>query len=378
MSDPFDRILGQPQVRTFLRRVIKSGVIGQSYLFAGPVGSNKTAAAYAFAQSILCPKHGCGTCEICRKVVHHSHPDVKYFAPEGANGYLVSQIREIISDASLAPIQANHKIYIIDSADKLGVQGANAFLKTLEEPPADVVFILLGRTTASVLPTIVSRCQVVPFRHLSVEKAAGIVSQNSGADDLHARIAIQACGGSISHAIEFCRNADRFVFRNHVIETLNSIQNADGLAILDAARTLVEQAQAPIDLIRQSQNDEIEQSKAYMAKTQIKQMELRHKRVLSKRTSEALHQITSICRSWLRDVLVIKAHCEEQVTNSDILEILKKKSESVSVQGILAALSEPEKTDRAIAHNVSPETSIDALLFAIRKDLYGSNNARNA
>lgn len=378
MNDPFDRVLGQPQVRTFLRRVIRSGHVGQSYLFAGPVGSNKTSAAYAFAQSIVCPDHGCGTCEACRRVIRHRHPDVKYYAPESANGYVIGQIREIISDASLAPIQASHKVYIIDEADQLGVKAANAFLKTLEEPPKDVIFILLGRTSASVLPTIVSRCQVVPFRHIPTDEAAGIVSQNSGADKQHAMIAIQACGGSISHAIEFCRSSDRFAFRNTVIATLNGLDRYDELDILDAARTLLEQAQAPLDLIRAQQDEEIEQSKAFMAAAQIKQMELRNKRALSKQTTQALHQITSITRSWLRDIMVLQARTPSLVVNADVQDDLAQIARRVPEQGVRVAISEPDKTDKAIVYNVSPETCIDAMLFEIRKDLYGSHNARNA
>ncbi len=378
MPDAFDRVLGQPQVRTFLRRVVKSGRVGQSYLFAGPVGSNKTQAAYALAQCIICPNHGCGKCEACRKVMHHSHPDVKFYSPEGANGYLIAQIREIISDVSLAPIQATHKVYIIDEADKLGVQGANAFLKTLEEPPKDVVFILLGRTSDSVLPTIVSRCQVVPFRHIPTDEAAGIVSQNSGADALHARLAIQACGGSITHAIEFCRDPGRFTFRDSVIQMLRNLEHSDDLDILITARKLVQDAQAPLDLFREQQNKELEQSKAYLAREQIKQMELRNKRALSKRTTEELHQITSIVRSWLRDLMVLQAQSPDLVINRDAMQDLSEIAAHVPAEGVLAAIGEPDKVDKAIAYNVSPETCIDALLFEIRKDLYGSNNARNA
>ena len=78
------------------------------------------------------------------------HPDVRMFEPEGAAGYLVEQVRGIVADTALAPIQADRKVYILDRVDLLGVQAANAFLKTLEEPPADVVLILLARTRESV------------------------------------------------------------------------------------------------------------------------------------------------------------------------------------------------------------------------------------
>lgn len=86
------------------------------------------------------------TCDHCRRAARRNHPDIHFIEPEGAHGYLVDQIREVVADAHLAPIQATRKIYIIDRVDLLGTQAANAFLKTLEEPPENVVFILLGRT----------------------------------------------------------------------------------------------------------------------------------------------------------------------------------------------------------------------------------------
>ena len=108
----------------------------------------------------------------------------------------------------LLPIQATRKIYIIDRVDLLGTQAANAFLKTLEEPPENVVFILLGRTKdARAFPAVVSRCQVVPFRHIPTTEASGIISQNTGVSAEQARgRAVEACNGSVTKAIGFCKS----------------------------------------------------------------------------------------------------------------------------------------------------------------------------
>ena len=211
MSDAFDGIIGQPKVREFLRSCVSSDRVSHAYLFCGPAGSNKTQAAYAFARAILCEGNPCADCEgctsqACRHIVRKAHPDVHYLAPEGAQGYVVDQIRDVMADTLLAPIQAKRKVYIIDRVDLLGTAAANAFLKTLEEPPSDVVLILLGRTRESVLPTIVSRCQVVPFRHIPASEAAGILVQNTGCTLPEASIAIEACGGSITKAADFLRS----------------------------------------------------------------------------------------------------------------------------------------------------------------------------
>ena len=229
MADAFENILGQPKVREFLRASVVSERVTQAYLFVGPAGSNKTQAAYALAQALLCPKGprgprggSCGACDRCGRILRRKHPDVRYFAPAGANGYLVEQVREIVADTALSPIQADKKIYILDRVDQLGAGAANAFLKTLEEPADDVVMILLGRTRESVLPTIVSRCQVVPFRHIPASEAAGIVAQNTGADPAQARQAIEACGGSITSAVAFLRapGSERLAFRTRLFSDL--------------------------------------------------------------------------------------------------------------------------------------------------------------
>lgn len=377
MADSFERILGQPQVRRFLRAIVEGGRIGHAYLFTGPAGSNKTLAAYALAQAVICENGGCGECDACNRVMRRSHPDVRYFAPEGSATYLVSQIREVVADVDMAPIQAKTKVYIIDRADLLGVQAANAFLKTLEEPPEGVVIILLGRTRESVLPTIVSRCQVVPFRHIPVGEACGIVSQNTGVSRQRAAIAIQACGGSITRAMEFAKSAERFEFRARVIEALESLRLADDLDILEYASDLIERAKAPLDLVRSEQERELASSADLLAKSALRQIEQRHKRALSAKTTESLSQITAIVRSWLRDVLMICGATSHLVINEDVRSGLEDAAAATTAPRLANALRVVDETDMAIAYNVSPETCIDVLFLQIREALYGTHSTGN-
>lgn len=377
MADAFENILGQPQVREFLRASVASERVTHAYLFTGPAGSNKTMAAYALAQALLCPKgpHGprggeCGACDICRRVKRKKHPDVRYFAPEGAGGYLVDQIRDIAADTVLAPIQADRKIYILDRVDLLGVQAANAFLKTLEEPPSDVVLILLGRTRESVLPTIVSRCQVVPFRHIPASEAAGILAQNTGASREKARIAIEACDGSITRGIEFLKSNERLAFRARVLETLALLRNADDWDLVGQAGELVVLAKAPLDVVRAAQEEELVENADFLAKSAIRQIEARNKRQLTAKSLESLRQLTAIIRSWLRDVLAVCAETPELVINVDARGAIEDAARATDEARVAAALSAVRRSDEAISYNVSPETCIDALLFETRDALY--------
>ena len=366
MADAFENILGQPQVREFLRASVASERVTHAYLFTGPAGSNKTMAAYALAQALLCPKgpHGprggeCGACDICRRVKRKKHPDVRYFAPEGAGGYLVDQIRDIAADTVLAPIQADRKIYILDRVDLLGVQAANAFLKTLEEPPSDVVLILLGRTRESVLPTILSRCQVVPFRHIPASEAAGILAQNTGASREKARIAIEACDGSITRGIEFLKSNERLAFRARVLEALALMRNADDWDLVGQAGELVVLAKAPLDVVRAAQEEELAENADFLAKSAIRQIEARNKRQLTAKSLESL-----------RDVLAGCAETPELVINVDARGAIEDAARATDEARVAAALSAVRRCDEAISYNVSPETCIDALLFETRDALY--------
>lgn len=374
MSDIFDGIFGQPRVREFLRASIASGRVSHAYLFTGPAGSNKTAAAYAFAQAILCKDHGCRTCDDCRRIERRKHPDVHFYTPEGAQGYLIEQIREIVSGVSLAPIRAKGKVYILDRVDLLGVSAANAFLKTLEEPVEGVTFILLGRTREAVLPTIVSRCQVVPFRHIPAREAAGILSQKTGVTPEQARIAIEACNGSITRAMTFAKSAERAEFRTRIMEVLSNLPLSDERDVLEYAAELIERAKAPLDNVRTQQSEELAESADFLTKTALKQIELRHKRALSMATRESLNQTTSIIRSWLRDVLMIASGTPDLIVNIDQREVLQRVAQKVTPASIMSALREAYKTDETLSYNVSPETCLDVLLFSIREVLNGSGN----
>lgn len=376
MADVFDGVLGQPRVRSFLRSSVSSGRVSHAYLFVGPAGSGKTQAAYALAQAIVCPQGGCGSCDDCRRVERHNHPDVHYYVPEGAQGYVVSQIREIVADAALAPIRSRSKVYVLDRVDLLGIQPANAFLKTLEEPIPGVTFLLLARTREGVLPTIVSRCQVVPFRHIPSVEAAAILAQRTGVAPERARIAIEACDGSLSRALSFVESAERAEFRARVLEILSRLALADERDVLDFAAELIERSKAPLDNVRTRQSAELEESADFLTSSALKQIELRHKRALAKATRDSLTTMTSIIRSWLRDVLMIVNGSSSLVVNTDALPALNDAAAHASVEGVVFALREAYRTDEALRYNVSPETCIDALLFSIREVLHGSGCPR--
>lgn len=376
MADVFESILGQPDVRAFLRATVSSGRVGQSYLFCGPAGSSKTQAADALAAAVLCADGGCGACDTCKRVMRRKHPDVRHLVPEGANAYLVEQVRELVADTSLAPIQSNRKVYILDRVDRLGAAAANAFLKTLEEPPDDVVFILLARTRDGVLPTIVSRCQVVPFQRIPESEAAGIIVQNTGVSPEQARIALASCNGSLTRAVGFLRSNESLAFRRSVVEVMAMLRHADDWDVVEAASKLVVAVKAPLDVVRAQQEAELAENADFLAKSAIRQIEARNKRALSAKSLESLRQLTSIAASYVRDLLMVCAGTPDLIINTDMKAQIADDAAATDEARCACALRAQRRCDAAIAYNVSPETCIDALLFEIREALYGTHRAR--
>lgn len=371
MADAFDAVFGQPQVRDFLRAAVAGNKVSHAYLMCGPAGSNKTAAAYALAQAVLCERGtGCGECAECRRVESRTHPDVHFYAPEGAAGYLVEQVRSIVADVALAPIRAKRKAYILDRVDLLGAAAANAFLKTLEEPPENVLIILLGRTQESVLATIVSRCQVIPFRTIPAAEAAGLVAQHTGATQERAKQALQACDGSVSKAVAFLKSGECVELRRRVLGALAALRLSDDWDIVRAASGVVVQAKAPLDEVRSQQARDLEDNAEFLERAAVRQIEQRNKRLITAKSFELLHQATAVVRGWLRDVLSLCAGAPEVVVNVDALDAIAEAAAHTDAARVAAALQAVRRYDEAISYNVSPETCIDAMLLDMRHTLY--------
>lgn len=168
-----EAIAGQPRVADQLRRAIVSGRIAHAYAFVGPPGSGRTTAALAFAGALLCERGGtgCDRCRGCRLAAARRHPDLHVVEPtppegnpRGARAIRIAAIREIERQASLRPAVAARKLFVLDDADRMTGEAPHAFLKTLEEPPARTVMILVLSRARAIPATVLSRCQLVRFQ----------------------------------------------------------------------------------------------------------------------------------------------------------------------------------------------------------------------
>ena len=199
----FDTLVGQQPVKTALSNALSSGKIAHAYLFSGPRGTGKTSTARILAKALNCD-HGptpspCGICSNCQRITAGTSMDV--FEIDAASNRGIDEIKALREQLAFNPVEGRYKIYIIDEVHMLTTEAFNALLKTLEEPPAHVVFILATTDPHKIPATIHSRCQRFDFRRVTVEEIAehlALVAKGSGieADEEALRmIAIQSEGG---------------------------------------------------------------------------------------------------------------------------------------------------------------------------------------
>lgn len=175
----FDEVVGQQPIIQTLKNAIVQNRIAHAYLFCGPRGTGKTSIAKIFAKMLNCEDESnkpCGKCINCKMVPNGSHPDIIEIDAASNNG--VDEVRNLIDKVKYAPMQGKYKVYIIDEVHMMTTGAFNALLKTIEEPPAHVVFILATTEPNKVIPTIISRCQRFDFNKVSqkdIEKRLSIV-----------------------------------------------------------------------------------------------------------------------------------------------------------------------------------------------------------
>jgi len=182
----FSEVIAQQYTVQTLKNAIAQGEISHAYLFAGPRGTGKTSVARIFAKAINCPNREdgepCGSCPSCQRITRGSSLDV--IEIDGASNRGIDQIRQLREEVSFAPAEGRYKVYIIDEVHMLTHEAFNALLKTLEEPPAHVIFIFATTEPHKVPPTVMSRCQAFEFKTIPREKIEAYISEVAKAEGI--------------------------------------------------------------------------------------------------------------------------------------------------------------------------------------------------
>ena len=198
-------IIGHQQITEQLQRTVASDRIAGAYLFVGPTGVGKETVARYFAQLIFCqqdaqPPTVCGACLACRKVDSGNHPDLQFIYPDGSQ-LKIGQIRELQKQIIYEPFEASRKVYILTDVERMTEEAENCLLKTLEEPPASSVLILVTSNIRALLPTTRSRCQILQFYPLPTQELTEILVEKFSVAPEQATTLAIAAEGAIGKAL---------------------------------------------------------------------------------------------------------------------------------------------------------------------------------
>lgn len=330
-------IIGQDIVVGFLKKVISNDKTATAYLFTGIKGIGKTSTALAFALSLNCTEavngDGCKACQSCRKMIGGNHPDVSIIELEDKKeSIVIEQIRNINREISFPPALDGYRVIIIDPAERMTVEAANAFLKTLEEPPSNNIFILNVRDTGELLPTITSRCQKIFFKPINEREIANFLINNKDVEKTRAGIAARLSGGSIGQAEKFVRD-DFFSDRMNWIKMLYNVINNSFESLFDIAQKFIPK--------RDSKDN----------KTNL---------------------MLGIWKSFYRDMLLMKyGGRRDFILNSDFKDQLDKASSMYTIDGLIESISIITRAEHDLMVNLNT-------LFLIEKSLLGLKRALNS
>ena len=244
--DTYEDVKGQEAIVTTLKNQIKSGRIGHAYLFCGTRGTGKTTIAKIMAKAVNCenPIEGnpCGECPMCQRIAAGNSMNVIEIDAASNNG--VDNIREIVEEVSYSPTEGKFKVYIIDEVHMLSTGAFNALLKTLEEPPSYVIFILATTESHKIPITILSRCQRYDFKRISIDTIAGRIRELTDKEQVDIeeaaiRYIAKAADGSMRDALSLLDQCIAFHYGetltyDKALKVLGAVDNSVFAALLDA------------------------------------------------------------------------------------------------------------------------------------------------
>lgn len=311
-----------------------------AYLLLGAPQVGKRTLATAFAQALLCTADGprpCGVCRACRLIANYSHPDLrvvqptrkgerdKEFVVDRINGTLRSeQAAEIIHEAALRPVEARYKVFLIQEFHTANPTFANKLLKTLEEPPDHVILLLTALDRESVLPTILSRCQVVELRPVAVAALETALLTRWQADPATARTLAQLAHGRVGWAVQQLQDPAGPTHRQDRLHQLWELVRAGRLQRLNFGEKLA-----------------------------------------ADRDNQELFGLLELWTSWWRDVLLTQVGCADACAHIDHADELAAQAAALDVSAVRAYLATLLRVEGYLRHTVNTRLALDVLLLRL-------------
>jgi DNA polymerase-3 subunit delta' len=352
--DSFEQLPEQAEAKRLLRAALADGP-AHAYLLHGPPGVGKRAAARAFAAELIGEPS---------RVLREAHPDVYALEPVG-DQIRIDEIRALRHDLHMRPFEASRRVYLVFGADLLNRDAADALLKDLEEPPPYAVIVLVADDVGPLPPTILSRCQLVPFRRLS-ERAVRDWLAAQGADEGLARLA----AGRLDRAARLIdpAAAER---RSTLLEVARAVYADPGFDAGEAARGLMEGvaargAQAKSDAERENEQRGLEGRDA----------DQRVRRLQRGAERDEVLALLEELETWYRDLIAVGVGAEAAVAHVDRLRQLTEDATADRIDAAERACELVRDTWRSFEEfNISPALALEALLVTLRLELRGASPA---
>ena len=326
----FSDIIGHNQIIDHLKNAIRMEKISHAYILNGENNSGKMMLAEAFAMALQCEEHGdepCMECRSCRQAKEHNNPDIIYVSHEKPNIISVDDIRQQLNnDIVIKPYSSKYKIYIVDEAEKMNVQAQNALLKTIEEPPAYGIILLLTTNADSFLPTILSRCITLNLKSVNEELIKSHLMKQYHIPDYQADVCAAFAQGNVGKAIQLAASDE---FNELKSFTLSVVKKLDELDL-------------------------------YELNQLIKQIgEIKPK----------IQEYFDLLTLWFRDVLYMKATGDvNNLIFKDEVYDIKKQATKRSYAGIETILQALEQSRVRLNANVNFDLVIELLLLTIKEN----------
>ena len=376
------RTASQAAAEVAAGRPVDAGAMTHAWLFTGPPGSGRSVAARAFAAALQCEREdrGCGECQGCRTVLARTHPDVHSVVPQGLS-IGVEEMRGVVARTGRRPSLGHWQVVLIEDADRLTDQAANALLKAVEEPPPRTVMLLC---TPSLHPddisvTLRSRCRLVPLRTPGAADVASVL-RDSGVDEATARWAAAAGQGHVGRSRRLARDADARARRGEVLAIPASLTSLG--ACLRAADQLVTAAEAEASALSAELDDPETASlqvalgsggtgKGVAASVRgaagaLKELERKQKSRSTRAQRDALDRALVDLAAFYRDVLLHHAGAAVAPAHPDFADDVVAVALRVDRTGTLQRLDAILACRDALDLNVKPRIAVEAMAAALR------------
>ncbi len=369
-------LVGQEIAVATLRRAVagEPHAMSHAWLFTGPPGSGRSNAARAFAAALECSRGGCGKCADCRSTLSGAHPDVTLVRTEQLS-IGVEEVRELVRRASMTPTLGRYQVIVVEDADRVTERGADALLKSVEEPGARTVWVLCAPTPDDLVATIRSRCRLLNLQTPSEAAIAELLENRDGVDPALATYAARIAQGHIGRALLLARDEDA---RRRRARVLKIPLELNGLgACLAAAAELVDEcsdeaaaATAALDTQERSALEEAlgfgtRGAKPRQAQAAIKELEDQQRARAKRLQRDALDRALTELTGLYRDVLSIQTGSGAALVNSDLETQIAYLARKSGPEATLRRIDTLLACRTALEGNVAPLLAVEAALIGL-------------